>query len=69
MRFPLSLSDIALWLAATAIILLLTSELLSVTAEAIANVAIDKERLRLVALGSAVAFIIAAIMSISQSTA
>ncbi len=62
MNFPLSISDISLWLAVTAIILLITSELLSSSID----VMIERKRLRLVALGLGMAFIITVIMRVFQ---
>jgi len=58
MNFPLSLSDISLWLAVTAIILLITSELLSSSTEYAGNIVIDRTRLRLAALAVGVSFMI-----------
>lgn len=49
MQFPLSLSDISLWLAITAIIVLAASELLSPHYEK-TNIVIDRKRLRTAAL-------------------
>ncbi len=56
MQFPLSVSDIGLWIAVTAIILLITSELISSNSEGLRNFAIEKSRLRLVALLLGIAF-------------
>jgi len=50
MQFPLSISDITLWIAVTAMILLITSELLTSYSEQFGDFPIDKTRLRLVAL-------------------
>jgi len=49
MQFPLSMSDISLWIAFMAIILLVTSELL-LSYSGRTNFPIDKRRLRLAAL-------------------
>lgn len=57
MQFPLSFSDIILWLAITAIILLATSELIS-PYYGKTNLLIDKGRLRLAALGVGIVFIV-----------
>lgn len=54
MDFPLSTSDISLWLATMAIILLITSELLS----SYIYITIDKTRLRLAALALGAGFMI-----------
>jgi len=64
MRFPLSVSDIGLWLAVTAIILLVTSELLSSSTGRMGNVAIDKKRLRLVALALGIGFMVTVVMRV-----
>jgi len=50
MNFPMNLSDISLWLAVMAIILLITSELVSSASGYAGDVIIEKKRLRLVAL-------------------
>jgi hypothetical protein len=62
MQFPLSMSDISLWIAVSAIILLITSELLSSYSESSSNFVIDKTRLRLVALALGLAFMITVLM-------
>lgn len=49
MQFPLGFSDISLWLATTAIILLITSELIS-PYYGRTNIPINKKRLRNAAL-------------------
>lgn len=64
MNFPLSVSDISLWLAVMAIILLITSELLSSSAEYSGNVVIEKNRLRLVALALGTGFMITVIIRV-----
>ena len=64
MNFPLSLSDISLWLAVTAIILLITSELLYSLPEISARIMIDKRRLRLAAIGVGLAFLATVVMRI-----
>ncbi|MGD0028143.1 MAG: hypothetical protein ABSC91_04300 [Candidatus Bathyarchaeia archaeon] len=64
MHFPLSISDISLWLAVTAIILLITSELLSSSTKYSRNLIIEKKRLRLIALALGVGFMITVIMRI-----
>jgi hypothetical protein len=67
MIFPLSFSDISLWLAATAIVLLVTSELLYSLPEISARLMIDKEHLRFVALGCGLGFIITVMMRVFQA--
>jgi hypothetical protein len=57
MSFPLSFWDISLWLAVTAIILLITSELIS-PYYGKTNFLINKERLRNVALVMSILFLI-----------
>jgi len=64
MKFPLSISDISLWLAVMAIILLITSELLSAATEYAGNILIEKKRLRLAALALGIGFMITVIMRI-----
>jgi hypothetical protein len=66
MNFPLSLSDISLWLAVTAIILLITSELLYSLPEYSARIMINKKRLRLVAIGVGIAFLATVVMRVFQ---
>ena len=67
MQFPLSFSDITLWLAITAIILLATSELIS-PYYGKTNLLIDKNRLRLAALGVGIVFIASILMQIYLMT-
>ena len=57
MNFPLSFWDISLWLAVTAIVLLITSELIS-PYYGKANILINKKRLRNVALTTGILFLI-----------
>jgi len=57
MQFPLSFWDISLWLAITATILLIASEMLSSPRSKI-NIFIDKKRLRNVALVVSILFLI-----------
>ena len=64
LRFPLSTSDIGLWLAVTAIILLVTSELLSSSTGRLGNIAIEKKRLRLIALALGIGFMVTVVMRI-----
>ena len=64
MIFPLTVSDISLWLAVTAIILLITSELLYSLPEISARIMIDKKRLRLMALGCGLGFLVTVVMRI-----
>jgi hypothetical protein len=66
MRFPLSISDIGLWLAVTAIILLVTSELLSSSTGRLGNVAVEKKRLRIAALALGLGFMATVVMRVFQ---
>ena len=66
MNFPLSISDISLWLAITAIILLITSELLSSPTEYSRRIIIEKKRLRITALIFGMAFMITVIIRVYQ---
>jgi len=66
MNFPLTISNISLWLAVTAIILLITSELLSSSTEYSRNIVIEKKRLRLVALALGTGFMITVIIRVFQ---
>jgi hypothetical protein len=66
MEFPLSVSDLGLWLAVMAIILLITSELLSSSTEYFRNIVIEKKRLRLVALALGAGFMITVVMRVFQ---
>lgn len=66
MVFPLSISDISLWLAVTAIILLVTSELLYSAPEYSSRIAIDRHFLRMVAIGCGLGFAVTVFMRIAQ---
>jgi hypothetical protein len=66
MHFPLTLSDISLWLAVTAIILLITSELLTNSTGYLRNLTIDRRRFRLTALGFGAAFLATVVLRIFQ---
>jgi len=66
MNFPLSISDIGLWLAITAIILLVTSEFLSSSTTYLRDIVIDRTRLRLISIGVGLAFMATVIMRIFQ---
>ena len=57
LNFPLSFWDISLWLAVTAIILLITSELIS-PYYGKTNILINKKRLRNAALTTGILFLI-----------
>ena len=66
MNFPMSMSDISLWLAVMAIILLITSELISSATSYSRNIIIEKKRLRIVALALGTGFMATVIMRIFQ---
>jgi hypothetical protein len=57
LNFPLSFWDISLWLAVTAIVLLVTSELVS-PYYGKTNLAINKKRLRNTALAVSILFLV-----------
>ena len=65
MIFPLSLLDITLWLAIIAVILLITSELVSPSHGKI-NLVINRNRLNLVAILVGVTFIITILLQIGS---
>jgi hypothetical protein len=65
--FPLSASDVSLWLAVMAIILLITSEVLSSSTQYLGKIVI-KKRLRAVALTFGIGFMISVVIRIFQST-
>jgi hypothetical protein len=64
MAFPLSASDIGLWLAVNAIMLLVTSELLSSSVGMLGSVIIDKRRFRLAALALGIGFMATVVMRV-----
>lgn len=64
MNFPMTLSDISLWLATMAIILLITTEIISSITEP--QIMIEKKRLRLVALAFGIGFMATVVMRIFQ---
>lgn len=68
MFFPLSLSDLSLWLAVTAIILLITSELLYSSPGYSARIAIDREILRVAAIGCGLGFLVTVVLTLMNIT-
>ena len=66
MSFPMSLADISLWLAVMAIIMLITSEIISSTTQYAGNILIEKKRLRMVAIALGLGFMVTVIMRIFQ---
>lgn len=65
-RFPLTVSDVGLWLAVTAIVLLIASELLLSSMPYLADIVIDKKRLRLTALALGIGFLATVVMRAFQ---
>lgn len=66
MNFPMSMSDISLWLAVMAIILLITSEIISSVSGHFGDVIIEKKRLRLVAIALGLGFMATVVFRIFQ---
>jgi hypothetical protein len=66
MIFPLSMSDISLWLAVTALILLITSELLFSMPEYSDRLNVDKTRLRQLAIGCGIAFLVTVVSRVFE---
>jgi hypothetical protein len=62
MIFPLSVSDLGLWLAVTAIILLITSELLYSSPSYASRILLDRRLLRLLAIGCGFGFLFIVLM-------
>lgn len=67
MELPLSISDMGLWLAATAIILLITSELLSSSSTISRNITIDRKLFRQVALTLGIGFMATVVLRVFQT--
>ena len=67
MEIPLTISDIGLWLAVMSIILLITSELLSSSSTFSRNIAIDKKKLRTLALALGAGFMVNVIIHVFQT--
>ena len=63
MDFPLSFWDISLWLAVSAVIILVTSEVVSPRYGRI-NILINRKRLRNVALGVGILFLVTVLIRI-----
>ncbi len=66
MNFPLNISDISLWLAITAIIVLTTSELLYSYPKLSARIPINKKILRICGLGLGLAFLVTVVLRVFQ---
>ncbi len=65
MIFPLSVSDLSLWLAVTAIIVFTTSELLYASPGFSAKVSIDKHVLRFLGIACGLAFLATVAMRVA----
>ncbi len=63
MQFPLSLIDISLWLAITALVLLITAEMLSQRYHQ-GTIRIDKKRLRNVTVLVSISFLVTVVVRI-----
>jgi hypothetical protein len=63
-NIPLSLSSISLWLAVTAIVLLLTSEIITLLPEYSRRLLISKKSLRMLGTGCGFAFILVVIIQV-----
>lgn len=66
MVFPLSLADLSLWLAAMALILLATAELLAYAPEYDQKFNINKNALRWIAVGCGLGFAVTVVMHLAQ---
>lgn len=64
MIFPLSQSDISLWLGYATIVLLITSELLISLPEYSGRVRIGKKKLRLAGIGCGIAFLVTIVIRV-----
>jgi hypothetical protein len=62
MTFALSMSDIGLWLAVTAIILIITSELIYSLPGLSGRIIVDRNRFRLAAFGCGIAFLLTVVL-------
>ncbi len=62
MAFVVNIWDISLWLALTAVILLVTSELLYALPDVLGRLNVDRSRLRFAALGCGIAFLATVVM-------
>jgi hypothetical protein len=62
LMIPFTLSDLNLWLAAISIILLITSELLNVSQEYSNRIPVSKTRMRIVAIGFGIAFLVTLVL-------
>jgi hypothetical protein len=66
--FPLSASDVSLWLAVMAIILLITSEVLSSSTRYLGKIVMERKRLRAIGLMFGIGFMISVVIRIFQPT-
>jgi hypothetical protein len=63
-NIPLSLYSISLWLAATALVLLLTSEMITLLPEYSRRTLINKKFLRVLGIGCGFAFVVVVIIQV-----
>lgn len=68
MIFPLTIPDISLWLAVTAIILLVASELILSVPEYASRIVLDRRLLRMCAMGCGLGFFVTVIMRLMGFT-
>ena len=64
MIFPLSNSDISLWLDVVSFILLINSELLYASTDYASHIVLDKCMLRLIAVGCGLGFLVTVLMRV-----
>lgn len=64
MSFPLTISDIGLFLGVAAIVLLATSELLYASPSYAARIALDRRILRLIAIGTGAGFLVTVLLRV-----
>jgi hypothetical protein len=64
MAFLFTISDLSLWLAITAIILIVTSEVLYTLPDVLGRITINRNRFRFAALGCGVAFLVTVMLHI-----
>jgi hypothetical protein len=65
MIFPLSIDGVSLWLAVTALILLVTSELLNALPDYASRIPLDKTIIRLMAIGCGLGFAVTVVMRVA----
>ncbi len=62
MIFPLTIADVSLWLAVSAIILLIASELILSAPEYASRIVLDRRLLRMCAIGCGLGFFLTVVM-------